>query len=167
VSIASGAAGAPGRRRWRIPIASAGLAIAGLAIAAALLLRPEHRPPIVATPDAGAAPDAGSPRAVPEADVPPPEPRRDAGIDAGPARDGALAEEDKPRGFGFLEANASPWAAVKIDGKPRGETPLKGLKLPAGRHSAVFTNPELSTEERRSFVVRPGQTTRLIVDMEP
>jgi hypothetical protein len=169
-SIASaGSTAAPRRKRYGWIAASAGAAaLIAFGIAAALLLHgggEVARRPQPA--DGGATRDAGAPPAevaVPPPIVAPPPSQIDAGIDAG-AGSGTSAEE-KPHGFGFLEANASPWAAVRIDGKPRGETPLKSLKLPAGRHSAVFTNPELSKEEHRTFVVRAGQTTRLIVDME-
>jgi serine/threonine protein kinase len=167
-TVSEGATTAPGRKRSRWIAASAGAA-ALIAIGIAALLYgggPEEgeRP---RPADGGAPRDAGAPPAeasiVPPV-VPSPPSHIGAGIDAG-AGSGMSAEE-KPHGFGFLEANASPWAAVRIDGKQAGETPLKSLKLPAGRHSAVFTNPELSKEEHRTFVIRAGQTTRLIVDME-
>jgi hypothetical protein len=87
----------------------------------------------------------------------------DAGADP---KNGAAAVE-RPRGFGFLVANASPWAEIRVDGKPQGDTPLKPpLKLPAGRHHAEFSNPDFPEKVQRWFVIKPGQTTRVIVDME-
>lgn len=74
-------------------------------------------------------------------------------------------EVSRPRGSGLLVANASPWAEVRIDGKSHGTTPIMDLKLPAGRHRAIFSNPETGEVVRRSFVVKPGKTTKLIVEM--
>ena len=161
------------RRRNRGMIAAmavAALIAAGLA-AAWLRWPDDGRANGSAEADGGAPEDAGTPpmdaRKPP---VTPPAPRAvDAGTDAGVAENGAPANE-RPRGFGFLVANASPWAEIRIDGKkPRGELPFlptSPLKLPAGRHQAVFTNPDFPSSVQRWFVIRPGQTTRLIVDME-
>jgi len=167
VSVASaGLAAAPRRRRKRaIAAAAVAGAVIAAVIAAAILLYPDGTGPGTPAADAGPGEDAGAPPV--QVPVTPPNARRaDAGADAGAAENGA-APEEKPRGFGLLEANASPWAYVRIDGKPRGETPLRPpLKLPAGRHHAVFTNTELGRTVQKWFVIRPGKTTRLIVDME-
>jgi len=172
VSVTSaGSMSAPRRRRSRrIAATVVGAALIAVGIAVALLLYPDDGREIESIAgDGGTERDAGAPRdTVPEASpsVVPSADRADAGIDAGAVKNDAAAEE-KPRGFGFLEANASPWAEVRVDGKTRGDTPLKPpLKLPAGRHHAVFTNPELGKTVQRTFVIRPGKTTRVIVDME-
>jgi len=163
--VSAGSAAAPRRRRFRWIAASLAVAaLIALGVAAALVHDGGGGREGVA--DGGAQEDAGAPptevRPVPQ--LPPPQ-LADAGVDAGGAGKSGTPVE-RPRGFGFLEANASPWAAVRIDGRPRGDTPLKALKLPAGRHGAVFTNPELGKTVQRTFVIRAGQTTRLIVDME-
>jgi eukaryotic-like serine/threonine-protein kinase len=111
---------------------------------------PPIPPPATNAADTGekAAPDAGT--QPPKADTEDPH-----------------ATAEKPRGFGFLVANASPWAELRVDGKRVGDTPIKEpLKLAAGKHHAVFTNPELGKTVQRTFSVRPGQTVQLIVDME-
>jgi eukaryotic-like serine/threonine-protein kinase len=169
--VSAGLASAPRRkRRLRIAVAVAAAVLVAAAVAISLLLLPDDEPgrrPEIA--DGGAKADAGPPRVI-TPKVPPvvqPKPAHlDAGIDAGgEPTNGSTAE--RPRGYGFLEANASPWANVRVDGKPRGDTPLKPpLKLPAGRHRAEFSNPDFPKKVQRWFLIKPGQTYRLIVDME-
>jgi serine/threonine-protein kinase len=169
VSVAAASAPSAKRGRRRALLVAAALAVLAGAIAGAVLLYPGGEPNGTPPPvDAGARADAGAPRVVgpePPPVVPPATPRADAGTDAGEVNNGAVP--DKPRGYGFLEANASPWANIRVDGRPRGDTPLKQpLKLPAGRHHAEFSNPDFPKKVQRWFVIKPGQTHRLIVDME-
>jgi len=42
---------------------------------------------------------------------------------------------------GELNANATPWAEVWMNGKKVGETPLAALRVPLGTHEVVFKNP--------------------------
>jgi len=173
VSFVSAGVGSAARRKRRRRIAAlvAVFALIAAGIAVATLLYPDdgpsRRPEIV---DGGAKADAGPPRVVvPQVQpiAPPKADRADAGTDAGGEPKNGAAGVEKPRGYGFLEANASPWAEVRVDGKPRGDTPLKPpLKLPAGTHHALFTNPDFPKPVQRTFVIKPGQTYRLIVDME-
>ena len=65
---------------------------------------------------------------------------------------------------GMLSVNASPWAAVSIDRREVGETPLGNLELPAGPHEVVFRHPEFGERSQR-ITLRAGITTRLSVDM--
>ena len=65
---------------------------------------------------------------------------------------------------GILSVNASPWAAVSIDQREVGETPLGNLELPAGSHDVVFRHPDFG-ERRQRITLRAGLTTRLSVDM--
>ncbi|MCP4600999.1 MAG: serine/threonine protein kinase [Proteobacteria bacterium] len=76
------------------------------------------------------------------------------------------ASRSKRRAHGLFDANASPWAEVSVDGVRRGTTPIIGLKLPTGRHRATFVNPELGVTRKKTFVVKQGETTRLIVEMD-
>jgi eukaryotic-like serine/threonine-protein kinase len=62
-----------------------------------------------------------------------------------------------------LSINAVPWAAVSIDGREIGETPLGGVELSAGPHEVVFTHPELG-QRRQQVTVPAGGATRLSVD---
>lgn len=42
---------------------------------------------------------------------------------------------------GELNANATPWAEVWMNGKKVGETPMAALRVPLGTHEVVFKNP--------------------------
>ncbi len=106
-------------------------------------------PPPVREPPADAEP-AQSPIQTPAAPTEPP-----AAADRPPKRPGQ----------GRVDINADPWAEVTIGGTERGTTPIIGLKLPAGRHRAVFTNPETGVTKTRTVRVRAGKTTRVIVEM--
>jgi predicted Ser/Thr protein kinase len=65
---------------------------------------------------------------------------------------------------GFLLVVVSPWADVAIDGKPAGQTPLARLSLAPGPHTIRLTHPEYQPYPRR-VVLKPGETTRLAVDL--
>ena len=65
---------------------------------------------------------------------------------------------------GTLSINAVPWAAVSVDGRDVGETPLGAVELSAGPHVVAFTHPQLG-ERRQPVTVRAGSTTRVSVDL--
>lgn len=52
---------------------------------------------------------------------------------------------------GELNANATPWAEVWIDGKKAGDTPIAHLQVPLGTHEIVFKHPQYG--ERRVTTV--------------
>jgi hypothetical protein len=43
---------------------------------------------------------------------------------------------------GELNANATPWAEVWMNGNKVGETPVAALRVPLGTHEVVFKNPK-------------------------
>lgn len=51
-----------------------------------------------------------------------------------------------------------PGAAVLLDGRPVGRTPLAGISVPAGSHSVVFIHPEKGRKSA-GVTVKPGQRT--------
>ena len=57
-----------------------------------------------------------------------------------------------------------PWAEVTVEGETVGTTPLKALELPPGRYSVVFAHPAFQPL-RRKVEIRPGETTRVEVDL--
>ncbi len=65
---------------------------------------------------------------------------------------------------GTLSVNATPWAEVLMDGQKIGDTPIGNLTVRAGSHELIFRHPKLG-ERRQSIVVRPGQPTRVTVDL--
>ena len=66
---------------------------------------------------------------------------------------------------GRLNINATPWAAVWIDGTAYGETPLGNLSIVPGEHEIVFRHPQLG-ERREKIIVRPETPGRLAVSMQ-
>jgi len=65
---------------------------------------------------------------------------------------------------GQLQIAVRPWAEVVIDGRGMGTTPLDKITLESGPHVVVLHHPAY-LELRRSIVVKPGETVRLIVDL--
>jgi len=65
----------------------------------------------------------------------------------------------KMEGEGTLLLASSPWCNVKIDGVNRGPTPLN-VKLSAGQHTVVLSNPEFKINRTVPVVVMPNQTTK-------
>ena len=64
-----------------------------------------------------------------------------------------------------LDVNAKPWAHVRVDGQPRGETPLLGLSLPPGVHSIELSNEPLGAHRELSVTLRPGEHARRVEDL--
>lgn len=62
---------------------------------------------------------------------------------------------------GLLDVQGSPeGAAVYVDGERVGATPLRGLKLPAGRHRISIQHGDFEAVAQ-TVDIRPGETTRL------
>ena len=65
---------------------------------------------------------------------------------------------------GTLSVNAIPWAAVSVDGRDVGETPLGGVEVSPGTHDIAFTHPQLG-QRRQQVTVRSGAAARVSVDL--
>lgn len=66
---------------------------------------------------------------------------------------------------GTLDIVSTPEAKVLIDGKPAGTTPIKGLKVPAGRHDVTFVD---ETGNRTMTVsLEPGEGKMVKSDRPP
>jgi len=65
---------------------------------------------------------------------------------------------------GQLQIAVRPWAEVVLDGRVLGTTPLDKVTLDAGAHIVLLRHPAFE-ELRRSVVVTPGETIKLIVDL--
>jgi hypothetical protein len=61
------------------------------------------------------------------------------------------------RATGKLNVNSIPAASVVVDGRPRGQTPIMGLRLRPGPHSVVFVFPN-GKRASRGVTVRAGST---------
>ena len=69
----------------------------------------------------------------------------------------------KLEGEGTLVIASSPWCNVSIDGADKGPTPLS-LKLPAGKHAVVLSNPEFKISRSLSVMILPNETLRKKLD---
>ena len=69
-----------------------------------------------------------------------------------------------PRSEGMLLVLVTPWADVAIDNETFGMTPLARITLQTGPHVVVLTHPEYQPYSRL-VTIRPGETSRLVVDL--
>ena len=68
--------------------------------------------------------------------------------------------------IGTVEAiQAIPWARVYLGNRLLGETPLTGVRLPAGEQRLRFVNEPLGVDQMKIIVVRPGDNPKIIVPM--
>src|SRR6185312_13474934 len=115
-----------------------------------------------------AAPPAPTPPApTPLAPSPPPHTAAHAAAHA-PARHVEPRPTPSPRrdeAPATLDVNATPWAHVRVDGTPRGETPLLGLSLPAGTHTIELANEPLGVHRELTVTLRPGEHARRVEDL--
>ena len=61
---------------------------------------------------------------------------------------------------GFVTIDTVPWTIVSLGGKVLGNTPLIGVKVPAGELTFRLKNPEEGIDQEYIVVVKPGQTTK-------
>jgi serine/threonine-protein kinase len=76
-----------------------------------------------------------------------------------------------PRGeaaeaFGFLTIDTTPWSFVSMGGKPLGQTPLVGVKLPVGVHVLSLKSPDTGRETSYTVNIEPGRTVARRVGLE-
>ena len=64
---------------------------------------------------------------------------------------------------GELNANATPWAEVWMNGKKVGETPVAALRVPLGTHEVVFKNPKFP-DRQVTVTVRASAPAIAFVD---
>lgn len=64
--------------------------------------------------------------------------------------------------YGQIDANSIPHSRVVIDGRPRGGTPVAGVKVSPGEHTVVFIHSELGTMSR-TVTVEAGRTATVVV----
>jgi serine/threonine-protein kinase len=65
-------------------------------------------------------------------------------------------------GYGTINANSIPPSRVIIDGRPRGSTPVTGVRVKAGSHSVVFIHKKYG-RKARTLTVASGQTKTAVV----
>jgi hypothetical protein len=92
------------------------------------------------------------------------QPARAAGVDPpsvdAPEDSAAPVAEATSRApeFGQLLVVAEPWAEVVVDGVEKGETPLTEMRLSAGGHEIVLTNPNFVGVIRDRIQINGGET---------
>jgi hypothetical protein len=64
------------------------------------------------------------------------------------------------RDTGFLTINSLPWSKIYIDGIFVGNTPLKKLQFPTGRHRVELRAPDGAVRKRFTVNIRPGRECR-------
>ena len=163
---------APARRGLWLGLAALA---AGAGLAGWWLPRLGAPAPPPAGPEVAAAPSA-APAVTAAALVPPPPraaarslpgPRPPSGAaPAPPAAPSPSAAEVVPAaGPGLLRVVVRPYADVSVDGKPVGTSPpLPPLPLASGSHTVYLTHPSYRPLAR-DVVIRPGEATRLEVDL--
>lgn len=69
-------------------------------------------------------------------------------------------------GKAFLDLRASPWAAVRLDGRELGITPVPVQEVWEGRHEVEMSNPELGRSRRTVVEIKAGErrTVREVLD---
>lgn len=80
---------------------------------------------------------------------------------------GANAGEDagQPGQTGTLNCNAWPPATVVIDGKRRGTTPLRGVRLRPGAHTLLFTTTDGLLRKELQVTIQPSETRTIAVTL--
>jgi hypothetical protein len=75
----------------------------------------------------------------------------------GPTSTGPTEPPPPTDEFGYLNANSIPPSKVIIDGRPKGDTPVTGVKVTPGSHTVVFRHKKYGTKSR-TVTVAAGQT---------
>jgi hypothetical protein len=61
---------------------------------------------------------------------------------------------------GRIKINLLPYALVRVNGQPRGQTPLE-LSLPAGSYKLELSNPDTGHQIRRTVDVQSGKVVSI------
>jgi hypothetical protein len=101
------------------------------------------------------APSKGKPRAPAKASTSSKKPKPDAGSGGG----GSLE-------FGTLEFEIKGTFTVSLDGKELGQTPLKPVKVLAGKHQLRLVNAELKIDHAEEVEVKPRQHSTFQISLE-
>jgi hypothetical protein len=66
-------------------------------------------------------------------------------------------------GTGFLSVNTLPWAAVEVDGRSVGNTPVLRHELRAGDHRVTLIVQAWNIRQTRRVVIRAGETATVTI----
>lgn len=62
---------------------------------------------------------------------------------------------------GKLQVTSRPASTVFVDGRPSGETPLRGIDLPAGTYRLRLSRPDMQFQQNTEVRIKPGQTSKV------
>ncbi|MBL8949297.1 MAG: PEGA domain-containing protein, partial [Myxococcaceae bacterium] len=68
--------------------------------------------------------------------------------------------------IGYLTIDASPWASVRVRGKPVGDTPLYKVPVDEGDVVVVLENPDTKKTVSKKVRVVRGKTTSMKVNLQ-
>jgi len=68
---------------------------------------------------------------------------------------------------GYLSVNTKPWTKISIGAEPFGTTPLFRQPLSIGAHQVHLTNEQAKIDVVRSVTIKPGETSKLDLDLNP
>lgn len=153
--------------RWPYAVGALAVVLLGLAVAYAFSDGPQGPPPpqpvAEVTPAVVELPLPQVPMEV--ADAPPDAGATFAELDLTPPEPAGLAGKKKRPATGTVVVRVHPWAEVIYAGRSLGTTPLKPVRVPAGR--AVFTlrNRDLGIERQVTVTVPPGGQAPLTANL--
>ena len=132
--------------------------------------RPVEKPPAKAPERTASREPAAKPAAKPAAR---PAAKPAAKPAARPAAKPAAKPEPEPEPPppaaepGTLVVNSYPWSNVFIDGKPAGRTPVRGMELPAGKHTVKLVFPSAGDQEfTQTVTVEAGGKASVIKKLD-
>jgi hypothetical protein len=73
---------------------------------------------------------------------------------------------EAPKPWAYLSINALPWAELRLDDRPLGTTPKRGLPVPPGAHVLSFSCPALDRQARVPLQLAAGKRYRVVVDLQ-
>jgi serine/threonine protein kinase len=155
-------------------LAAGGAGLAAWGVGRALAPKaPIAAPPPVAAPVVAVAPPPVAPQPVvpspvvvaPSPSAPPPAPPapRPTSRAAAASHARIAPRAPAPAAEGTLVIGSTPWCTVKVDGVDKGPTPVS-VKVAAGKHVVVLSNPEFKIVRTLPVSVAAGETVRKKLD---
>ncbi|MEW5853527.1 MAG: protein kinase [Myxococcota bacterium] len=135
---------------------------------------PVVAPPVVAPPQPVSVATTVEPAPVEKKEEPAPTPRPVQRLPIIPprtARPAATPANPVPpaaQGHGTLDLNSEPWAEVLVDDQPLGaNTPLRGVRVAAGRRRITFRNPVLQLQQTVTVDIANGERRTVSARLVP
>jgi len=151
----------PKPRRWPIAVGLVAVLAGAGAFVGWRSATPPAPPPVVAVAPPPAPPE-------PVAETPPVEPPPPPHPVPLPYEGRGGAKTKPPAGprIGYLTIDASPWATVRVRGKPVGDTPLYKVPVDEGDVLVVLENPDTKKTVSRKVKVVRGRETSMKVNLQ-